>query len=584
MAETYIKYNDHSISSAFKDHYIVPDYQREYVWNDEQVEQLLFDLLDAYNTDNKKAYFLGTIVTYDSGSQFELIDGQQRLTTFFVLLCAIKRIYINHGEPTSVIDNLIYSPTMNNDGDVINLYHLQLQYEDAGNCLELIEKGEGRPNYLTQSGERLFDAFKTIQDFLNERFSDIASLKKFVVFLLNKTSFIRIETYDIADALKIFETINQRGKGLDPMDLLKNMIFRQVDRSKFKELNMNWKSITRSLEKIDEKPLRFLRYFIMANYDTSGEKDGILREDQIYTWLTNNNEQCHYEEAPFQFVQKMAQNVDLYVKCRVPDGTQEGNVHLKNIALLAGKSYKLHLMLMLAASNMNADALAKFKAVLESVVYYTVINKIATNVTERTFALWCKDVRNIVTPEDLDGFVNRTIIPTVNDWKMNNKSNFLRLGLNSMQQYRIKFILGKITAYVDALRLGKTTVEDLTVYTQTAVEIEHIMPQTCTDKIQYDLDEEEFAVYIHRLGNLTLLENSINKSIHNDNYANKSIAYKQSKFYITSSLSALVNQGQDTAINRANLLLSAWPDWNKQAIEERQEMLYRLSEMIWEIR
>ena len=584
MAETYIKYNDHSISSAFKDHYIVPDYQREYVWNDEQVEQLLFDLLDAYNTDNKKAYFLGTIVTYDSGSQFELIDGQQRLTTFFVLLCAIKRIYIGLGEPTSVIDNLVYSPTMNNDGDVINLYHLQLQYEDAGNCLELIEKGEGRPNYLTQSGERLFDAFKTIQDFLNERFSDLASLKKFVVFLLNKTSFIRIETYDIADALKIFETINQRGKGLDPMDLLKNMIFRQVDRSKFKELNMNWKSITRSLEKIDEKPLRFLRYFIMANYDTSGEKDGILREDQIYTWLTNNNEQCHYEEAPFQFVQKMAQNVDLYVKCRVPDGTQEGNVHLKNIALLAGKSYKLHLMLMLAASNMNADALAKFKAVLESVVYYTVINKIATNVTERTFALWCKDVRNIVTPEDLDGFVNRTIIPTVNDWKMNNKSNFLRLGLNSMQQYRIKFILGKITAYVDALRLGKTTVEDLTGYTQTAVEIEHIMPQTCTDKASYDLDEEEFAVYIHRLGNLTLLENSINKSIHNDNYANKSVAYKQSKFYITSSLSALVNQGQYTAINRTNLLLSAWPDWNKQAIEERQEMLYRLSEMIWEIR
>ena len=105
-----------------------------------------------------------------------------------------------------------------------------------------------------------------------------------------------------------------------------------------------------------------------------------------------------------------------------------------------------------------------------------------------------------------------------------------------MQQYRIKFILGKITAYVDALRLGKTTVEDLTGYTQTAVEIEHIMPQTCTDKASYDLDEEEFAVYIHRLGNLTLLENSINKSIHNDNYANKSVAYKQSKFYITSSL------------------------------------------------
>lgn len=131
MADTHIKYNDHSINSAFKNHYIVPDYQREYVWKDEQVEQLLADLLDAYNTDSQKAYFLGTIVTYDSGSQFELIDGQQRLTTFFILLCAIKKIYMDHGEQTSVIENLIYSPTMNSEGDVINLYHLQLQYEDA---------------------------------------------------------------------------------------------------------------------------------------------------------------------------------------------------------------------------------------------------------------------------------------------------------------------------------------------------------------------------------------------------------------------------------------------------------------------
>ena len=583
MADTHIKYNDHSISSAFKDHYIVPDYQREYVWQDEQVEQLLADLLDAYQEDNRKPYFLGTIVTCDSGGQFELIDGQQRLTTFFILLCAIKQIYMAQGQQTSVLENLIYSATMNNDGDVINLYHLQLQYEDAGNCLELIEKGQEKPAHLTQSGERLFNAFQTAQKFLGEQFPEIADLKKFVVFLLNKTSFVRIETYDITDALKIFETINQRGKGLDPMDLLKNMVFRQVERSKFKELNMNWKYITRALEKIDEKPLRFLRYFIMANYDTSKEKDGVLREDQIYSWLTRNNDQCRYREAPFAFVQKMMEQVDLYVKCRMPDDLSQGNVHLKNIPLLAGKSYKLHLMLMLAASNMQEEAFAQWKAVVESVIYYGVINRVATNVTEHTFAQWCRSLRHIVTPQQLDEFVQETILPEVRDWKQDNHSNFLRLGLNSMQQYRIKFILGKITAYVDGLRLGKTTAEDLTAYTQTAVEIEHIMPQTCENKTMYGVDEEEFPIYLHRLGNLTLLENSINKSIHNDLYESKSAAYRQSKFYITSSLPGLVDQGQDTAINRTNRLLRAWPQWNKQAIEERQEMLYQLSEMIWNI-
>ena len=203
--------------------------------------------------------------------------------------------------------------------------------------------------------------------------------------------------------------------------------------------------------------------------------------------------------------------------------------------------------------------------------------------TERIFAQWCRSLRHIVTPQQLDEFVQETVLPEVRDWKQDNHSNFLRLGLNSMQQYRIKFILGKITAYVDGLRLGKTTAEDLTVYTQTAVEIEHIMPQTCENKGAYGVDEEEFPIYLHRLGNLTLLENSINKSIHNDLYESKAASYKQSKFYITSSLPGLVDQGQDTAINRTNRLLRAWPQWNKQAIEERQEMLYQLSEMIWNI-
>ena len=238
---------------------------------------MLSDLLEAFEEDNKKPYFLGTIVTCDTGSQFELIDGQQRLTTFFLMLCAVKHLYKTAGESTDLIENLIYSPTMDPNGDTIHSYHLQLQYEDAGNCLELIESGGSRPKDLALSGERLFDAFKIITDFLSEKFSDLPQLKKFVYFLLMVTSFIRIETHDITDALKIFETINQRGKGLDSMDLLKNMVFCQVDRNKFKELNMNWKEITRALESIEEKPLRFLRYFIMA----SAPSDQFLN----YSWI-----------------------------------------------------------------------------------------------------------------------------------------------------------------------------------------------------------------------------------------------------------------------------------------------------------
>jgi uncharacterized protein with ParB-like and HNH nuclease domain len=70
----------------------------------------------------------------------------------------------------------------------------------------------------------------------------------------------------VSSALKIFETINERGVGLTPMDLLKNLLFTQVKQTQFTQLKDEWKKITRPLEKGKEKSLRFLRYFLMANY------------------------------------------------------------------------------------------------------------------------------------------------------------------------------------------------------------------------------------------------------------------------------------------------------------------------------
>ena len=109
-------------------------------------------------------------------------------------------------------------------------------------------------------------------------------------------------------------------------------------------------------------------------------------------------------------------------------------------------------------------------------------------------------------------------------------------------------------------------------------------PRYQKDIFAYGVTDDEFSVYINRLGNLTLLENSINKSIQNDMYAEKTSAYKGSKFYLTSAISELVNQGQDTAINRTNAILTAWSEWTKTSIEERQKMFYALSERIWGIR
>ena len=104
---------------------------------------------------------------------------------------------------------------------------------------------------------------------MRDNFADITAFGPFAAFLLYKSSFVRIDTQNVVDALKMFETINERGKNLDPIDLLKNMLFTNVQPNQFAALNTEWKSVINELERIDEKPLRFLRYFIMAKYDLS---------------------------------------------------------------------------------------------------------------------------------------------------------------------------------------------------------------------------------------------------------------------------------------------------------------------------
>lgn len=92
------------------------------------------------------------------------------------------------------------------------------------------------------------------------------------------------------------------------------------------------------------------------------------------------------------------------------------------------------------------------------------------------------------------------------------------------------------------------------------------MPQICNDKAAYGVTDDELNFYMNRLGNLILLENSINKYIQNDMYAEKATAYKGSKFYLISAIYELVNQGLDTAINRTNAILTAWSKWTKTYI------------------
>lgn len=209
---------------------------------------------------------------------------------------------------------------------------------------------------------------------------------------------------------------------------------------------------------------------------------------------------------------------------------------------------------------------------------------IKANETEKLFATWCPEIRKVSNISELKDMVNQVIAPTISKWKIDYHQKFVSLNLNSMQQYRIRYILSRISKYVDDYRGGGTQFGDIDSYYDKKNQIEHIMPQTCLDKSLYAVTDDEFHYYVGSIGNLSLLEKTFNAACQNKTYSEKCSIYPSSAFYLTKSLPKLEVAGINTAANRMNSNLSAWPNWNKQAIEERTEVLYRLSEMIWDIR
>ena len=249
---------------------------------------------------------------------------------------------------------------------------------------------------ITGKGKLLFGAANTIYKYILQQFPSFEDeLAPFAGYVLNRVRFVQIETHDMSDALKIFETINQRGIGLTPMDLLKNMIFRQVPRERFNELNTQWKSIMDLLQggQTKELPLRFLRYYLMATYDTTDAKDGILREDYIYNWLNSHADQCGYQKNPFGFVQGLKTGAERYMFYLTGgSGSTEDN-HLKNITRLGGSAYKLHPIYTSRFNDTNRDTFLK---ICSACMEYEAVSHLFS-CGKRTLTVEDRDYQYIVT-------------------------------------------------------------------------------------------------------------------------------------------------------------------------------------------
>ena len=601
-----IENHKYSIEEAFREcFYIVPDYQREYVWTDKEVHQLLEDIDEQIDAGTTREYFIGTVLVSptDQKNHYEVIDGQQRLTTFFLLLCALKHLF--QGEPQrQTVSGLISTSYTDSDGETRTSLKLEPRYENAGEVVTKLVELDADPQTaragIQSAGiasfgslENLVSAYSTLYRYLKDNYEDAPKLKKYWGYLANNVVFIQIST-DVSSALKIFETINERGVGLNPMDLLKNLLFTQVKQAQFTQLKDEWKKITKPLEKEKEKPLRFLRYFLMANYVIKNDRgDAVVREDEIYDWFVDkdNAALCDYANKPFEFVRKVIRNVVHYLAFSNGLGNDgKPSLAMDSLKRLAGGAFSLHYVLLLAAANFPKPLFDHFVAQLESFLFYYIFTKTPTKDLERSFSQWADELRAIAGATDpvkqkvqLNAFIADRF-----DTNMAGKSQELvdalrRFTLYSMQQYRTRYLLARLTQHVEMAFSGLKTPGSLEPFTK--LEIEHILPDNPTAELRGKWATENpgtvYDDYKNRLGNLTLLEKPINIVAGNDFYTAKQAEYRKSGNYLTRSLVELTCVGQNTSISRINEKLKAFPAWNAKAIEGRHGLLITLAQDVW---
>ncbi len=204
-----------SISVIFQSNYIVPLYQRNYAWTDEEIHQLIRDIYENYQNDPKGFYFIGTLVVLKrKNGDFEVIDGQQRLTTLSLIakkldttLHTSKLQYDSRPEVESFL-NTYYQ---RGEVEMTTTNHLVSHFNEAIEHIETVD-------LKSEQSETLH-----FIDFLKDE-----SIDKFRDYFFNQVQLVKVEIPSDTDVAHYFEVMNNRGEQLEEHEIVKARLLEKI--------------------------------------------------------------------------------------------------------------------------------------------------------------------------------------------------------------------------------------------------------------------------------------------------------------------------------------------------------------------
>lgn len=545
--------------------YKVPPFQRDYSWTEDEWEDLWQDIQDLDKDDGEPAHYMGYLVLQSSNSkQFDIIDGQQRITTISIIILAglsylqdliaagldtedntkrreqLQNTYIGYLDPISLVPRSKLELNRHNNAFYQN-YMVPLQKLPQRN--------------LNASEHQLRKAFHWFKDQIKPLCGATDNSGKalaiFLEGLVDRLFFTVITVTDELNAFKVFETLNARGVRLSATDLLKNYLFSIIStenthENEFRALEELWERIVGLLG--SESFPEFLRVFWNSRHKLARKLDLFKT---IRKKITNR-------ELAFSLLRDLDQSAAIYAALRDPKDNlwNQQESEIVNELLMFNVRQPLS-MLMACYEKFYDTQRSAFTQIMRAIVVvsfrYNVICNSLPHEQERLYNDIAVGVSNKNIKKQAEVIqALEAVYPNDNQFKAAFCEKELKT-TNSRNRKVVRYILFEIERQCS----GKDLDLDSNTYS-----LEHILPEHPSEAWSY-IEESKQDALIYRLGNITLLEKNRNQDLNNQNYETKRTIYQNSIFQITKAIA------------------EHYDSWNEQEIDRRQKQLAIKATGIW---
>ena len=574
-----IEAGDITLGSLYENYlFEIPNYQRAFSWEDEHFDELIDDLLEAYDRNREEygppddnlvdyePYFLGSLILQrlDQTDRFDVVDGQQRLTSLVILMAVIR----DELEGTTIAENL--HKRLYEKGDEMTgkpeRYRLSVREQERPFFEEYIVSQGGTQNLdevdknrRSEPEQRFIEAVEIFQDRLSKWQSDKSPQKDlagFARFIGRKLTMVEIKTGTKTSAFRLFNVVNARGLPLSTADLLKSENLGEIPKSEEDDYTKRWVDIE---EEVGSETLdTFINMIRHLKVKRKAQKS-------VYDEFVDIVFKREPEFRGKPFVNYLEEVHDVYdrriLRGIVETDDERKRTRYKTLVSIVNSFYPSEDWMMgiikFDQKFSDEEAFAEFFDAYESKLATDWISGLS--LSERLTQLY-DVVRLIESSETTEEVLNDELLTTQIESRREDfentldADNFYRKGNYQMAKY--------VLLRLDMERHDNT---DVAIY-RDSITVEHILPRKPTaDYWRERFDDEAFRLrWTHRLGNLVPLNGRKNSSASNHPFPKK-----VSKYFTNRSDFDLVND------------LEGEGEWTPEKLRARHAKLKREAVDCW---